>query len=62
MFYWFFKAQNGNENAPVILWLQGGKDRGIPRIRVVGRGGRGVNYGYYYFGQNCCVRFNLNFD
>lgn len=24
MFYWFFEAQNGDKNAPVLLWLQGG--------------------------------------
>ena len=24
MFYWFFAAQSGNENAPLIVWLQGG--------------------------------------
>lgn len=23
-FYWFFPAQNGDKNAPIILWLQGG--------------------------------------
>jgi vitellogenic carboxypeptidase-like protein len=24
MFFWFFPAQNGNKEAPVLLWLQGG--------------------------------------
>ena len=24
MFYWFFEAQNGDVNAPILLWLQGG--------------------------------------
>jgi vitellogenic carboxypeptidase-like protein len=24
MFFWFFPAQNGDTNAPVLLWLQGG--------------------------------------
>jgi vitellogenic carboxypeptidase-like protein len=24
MFYWFFPAQNGNESAPLVVWLQGG--------------------------------------
>jgi len=24
MFYWFFEAQNGDKNAPLLLWLQGG--------------------------------------
>ncbi|CAF3370797.1 unnamed protein product [Rotaria sp. Silwood2] len=24
MFFWFFPAQNGDKNAPVLLWLQGG--------------------------------------
>ena len=24
LFYWFFKSQDGNHSAPVILWLQGG--------------------------------------
>jgi len=24
MFYWFFEAQNGDPNAPVVVWLQGG--------------------------------------
>ncbi|GAM28682.1 hypothetical protein SAMD00019534_118580 [Acytostelium subglobosum LB1] len=24
LFYWFFEAQNGNKDAPVLLWLQGG--------------------------------------
>ena len=24
MFFWFFPAQNGSANAPVVLWLQGG--------------------------------------
>lgn len=24
MFYWFFPAQNGNANAPLLVWLQGG--------------------------------------
>eukprot|EP01132_Coremiostelium_polycephalum_P005188 gene5188-6458_t len=24
LFYWFFEAQNGDKNAPILLWLQGG--------------------------------------
>jgi vitellogenic carboxypeptidase-like protein len=24
MFFWYFPAQNGDENAPLAIWLQGG--------------------------------------
>eukprot|EP01133_Synstelium_polycarpum_P012995 gene12995-15286_t len=24
LFYWFFEAQNGNKQAPIMIWLQGG--------------------------------------
>ena len=24
MFFWYFPAQNGDANAPLIIWLQGG--------------------------------------
>lgn len=24
MFFWYFPSENGDKNAPIILWLQGG--------------------------------------
>lgn len=51
MYFWFFEAENAPETAPVIMWLQGGKDLDCI-CNVPDRSGPGASSLYGLFAEN----------